>query len=262
MFSSIKRAVEDSIEIYSRRKRVVVNDCNDGKLLATQPFVTRRGTYNDDEADDLEEDAEDAPESSLFAALNVLEKLFSEKGIPYAVQGGLAIKLQGNSDRKTHDLDISINTSSQKFQAALEDQKDIQWHEKIAQQLGAGGTKLFLDAKGHKVLADIFLSTGEFGQDISKANNINGFKVLDLPTLFKSKLGAFASRGEDKDYKDLRWMYENKANDIKGFVTSFSENQRYEFAEACADDVSDDDEVEALYNFIGIKMSDSDSDSD
>ncbi|KAI1632209.1 hypothetical protein F4809DRAFT_628867, partial [Biscogniauxia mediterranea] len=261
-FSQALCAVANPIETYTNNKRAVVYGHDDNPLLTTRALLSRRGTYKEDDADDLEEDAEDAPEKSLYAALDVLKALFNSKGIPYAVQGGLAIKLQGKSDRETHDLDISIATSSQNFQAALKGRNDIQWHEKIAQQLGAGGTKLYLDAEGHKVLADVFLTTGELGQDVSKANDIKGYKILDLPTLFKSKLGAYASRGDEKDLSDLTWMYENKASVIKGSVGSFNENQRYEFAEAYADEVDDDDKAKALYDFLGIKSRDSSSSDD
>ncbi|KAI0595514.1 hypothetical protein F4775DRAFT_604894 [Biscogniauxia sp. FL1348] len=261
-FSQALCAVANPIETYTNNKRAVAHELGNNPLLATRAFLSRRGTYKEDDADDLEEEAEGAPEKSLYAALDVLKDLFNSKGIPYAVQGGLAIKLQGKADRETHDLDISVSTSSQNFQAALQGRNDIQWHEKIAQQLGAGGTKLYLDAEGHKVLADVFLSTGELGQDVSKANNINGYQILDLPTLFKSKLGAYASRGDEKDVSDLTWMYENKASAIKGSVGSFNENQRYEFAEAYADEVDDDKKVKALYDFLGIKSSDSESESE
>ncbi|KAI1496058.1 hypothetical protein F5X99DRAFT_425224 [Biscogniauxia marginata] len=260
-FSQALFAVANPIETLTNNKRAVINGHGNKPLLETRTFLSRRGTYKEDEAEDLEEKAEGALENSLYAALDVLKALFNSKGIPYAVQGGLAIKLQGKSDRETHDLDISVSTSSKNLQAALKGRNDIQWHEKIAQQLGAGGTKLYLDAEGHKVQADVLLSTGELGQDVSKANDIRGYKILDLPTLFKSKLGAYSRRGEEKDLCDLIWMYESKASAIKSSVGSFNEYQRYEFARAYADYV-DDDEAKALYDFLGIEGSDSDSESE
>lgn len=92
--------------------------------------------------------------------------------------------------------------------------------------------------------------------DVTSADTINGYKVLALPALFKTKLLAYKSRGNEKDYKDLVWMYESKPEAIQGSIGDMKKRLRREFLDAYADEVQNEDQAKALAAFLQLEYVD------
>lgn len=79
-----------------------------------QAFVTSNWKYPTTKAAALQEASASATENDLYAATDILLAILSTKfsvtlaNVPYAIMGGLAIKLRGKPDRFTHDVDMAI----------------------------------------------------------------------------------------------------------------------------------------------------------
>ena len=83
---------------------------------------------------------------------------------------------------------------------------------------------------------------------------MDGYKVLKVSALFETKLKALEQRDDEKDYNDLVWLYENKADDIRDAVGDFDEDLRENFYERYTDNEDDEDKQKALAEFLGIEV--------
>ncbi|RWA11036.1 hypothetical protein EKO27_g4050 [Xylaria grammica] len=218
--------------------------------------------YTEDEADDLEELAMEASDSNLEVALLKLKAFFDTTGLNYALQGGYAMRLQGFLERKTYDLDVTTDARPPEIIDALKSNEEnvngepIRYHEKVSQQLGVGGAVLYVDVSADTtrmfVHVDLLLAGDVLGaRHISSAEDKGGYKVLSISALFDNKLTSYNSRGADKDYDDLVWMFNNKRDEIENSVRDSSEEHRYRFLDRYAED-NDDDGVTRLEEFLGL----------
>ncbi len=89
--------------------------------------------------------------------------------------------------------------------------------------------------------------------DVFSVDEIDGYKVLPMHSLFKTKLSSFTSRGDDKDYDDLVWMYDNRADSTRDFTRDMKQEHREEFLYEYAERENDDEKTKTLAGFLGLE---------
>lgn len=90
-------------------------------MSRSQPTQQQPGTYTHEQQQVLIIAANRALTSQLLAAADLVSQVFQANDIPYALMGGLALKLRG-STRDTQDVDVAVECTMQRLIEVLSTQ--------------------------------------------------------------------------------------------------------------------------------------------
>ncbi|KAK8032170.1 hypothetical protein PG990_001904 [Apiospora arundinis] len=204
----------------------------------------------------------------LYCALDFIARFLRDKGLGYAVMGGLALILRG-SRRETHDVDIVAACDMLTLRQACIGQSRI----KVPIGPVSGVMRVFVEvgpAYGENVTrqwvqVDIILR-GSLGApaDLTGATDIislpttAGLKryiVIDILHHFKSKLGALFGRNSTTDFLDLVFMCNMYFQQIAGFRNQLNFPQREHFIRHYAAGIRDPSQlnrVKKIKQLLGV----------
>ncbi|KAE9565884.1 hypothetical protein CGMCC3_g17937 [Colletotrichum fructicola] len=198
-----------------------------------------KGWFDRQEAAKLQKESEiDVTFFSILNTLDPLTKLLDRNRIPWAVAGGLALKIHGQSDRHTTDIDMVVQTTMPRLRAALsKDKKYIvpgpgwpsESHLRVYRNQGSTERPRYIEID--LVIAGT-LTTPESVQVNSKDFTVENERkkllnihVMRLGRIFTSKVHALAAehrKKDDKDMKDISWIIDKTPRALLKVQTDLS----------------------------------------
>ncbi|OBR02078.1 hypothetical protein CH63R_14650 [Colletotrichum higginsianum IMI 349063] len=195
---------------------------NNGSLVGRD---IKKGWYSREEAAMLQKESEvDVNFFNLLDTLDSLGQLLDRNRIPWAIAGGLALKIHGQPHRYTSDIDIVVQTTMPKLQTALsKDKKFIVpgagWpsdaHLRVYHNQGSTAKPKYIEVDmiiaGKLTTPENLRANSKDFQKETKAKKPLTIHVMRLGKIFKSKVYALAAdhrNKDDKDMKDISWIIE------------------------------------------------------
>ncbi|CAI0653123.1 unnamed protein product [Colletotrichum noveboracense] len=198
-----------------------------------------KGWFDRQEAAKLQKESEvDVSFFSLLDTLDPLGKLLDRNKIPWAVAGGLALKIHGQSDRHTTDIDMVVQTTMPKLRAALsKDKKYIvpgpgwpsEAHLRVYRDRGSAGKPRYIEidlviAGTMTTPESLQVNSKDFKVENERKRLIN-IHVMRLGKIFMSKVNALAAehrKKDDKDMKDISWIIDKTPRALLNVQTDLS----------------------------------------
>ncbi|KAI1258930.1 hypothetical protein F5Y18DRAFT_323828 [Xylariaceae sp. FL1019] len=205
-------------------------------LLLKHPDTPLKGTtrggeeYDIDRLDELTEEAEAASKDEIYKSIDLLiNDIYGPNDIKYVLMGGIAMQLYGYSDRETTDSDMIVSVNSRDMLEKIKDHPDITRPNTMLSLSGA--LRIFINIEEQQVEADLFVQGNEMAPSLDDAQEIDGYNVLGLVSLLKSKL----KRMERKDKEDIMWFIDEKGSDVSDVADDIDKDRRIEFAQEVMD---------------------------
>ncbi|KAF5483150.1 hypothetical protein CGCA056_v015026 [Colletotrichum aenigma] len=185
----------------------------------------KKGWFSAQEAAMLQKESEsDVNFFHLMDSLDTLSQLLDRNRIPWAVAGGLALKIHGQPSRYTGDIDIVVQTTMSKLKTALsKDKKFILpgpgWpsdsHLRVYHNQGSSSKPKYIEVDmiiaGTLTTPENLRANSKDIQKETRAKKALTIHVMRLGKIFKSKVYALAAdhrNKNDKDMKDISWIIE------------------------------------------------------
>ncbi|RMD41617.1 hypothetical protein DV735_g3529, partial [Chaetothyriales sp. CBS 134920] len=199
------------------------------------------GTYTVAQGQLLTQQSSTAGIGDLLIAADYITRLFDANQIPFAFMGGFSVNVRG-SQRETHDVDVAVGCDMHKLLMAVSTQPD-----RLLRPLGpvSGVMRIFIKGENEDglsspyVMVDLILR-GSLGapdhletesEDVKAGPDLGDrpFRLINLPSLLQSKLGAFFGRSADNDMADIIFLILRYPEEVYNARAALNQEHRQHF---------------------------------
>ncbi|KAE9363251.1 hypothetical protein N431DRAFT_450043 [Stipitochalara longipes BDJ] len=184
------------------------------------------GTYTPQQHSQLTAESHNAGPENLTAATDYVTQIFRANGIPYALMGGFALKLRGNT-RNTYDVDLAVGCDMSQLIAVLASQNRLL---SVLRPFGpvSGVMRIFVRTGG-SLGTPLNPQTASENLNVTTPLGPRQYTFLTMPHMIRMKLGAFCARQGDNDYNDIVWLIRSFTDVVVATRPELSETHRRYF---------------------------------